>query len=213
MTEPDGWFNSYEQSKFEAEQWICDRVTGVPWVIVRLSTVVGNSYTGHISQFNYFHQLLRLIPHNPFPFLPGDPGALVDLVSEDWVTDALFSIIDGDGDPGRSVFHLCAGPSQSLPAQEVLDIAFQLHRQRGTLSRVSVPSFVSLEKFQRFAATFSGRRKYAYSQMAEWLMLYMPHLDVRQSFLNTATNSLLEKRGISPRRTRDFLPRIIESCF
>lgn len=185
----------------------------VPWVIVRLSTVVGNSRTGHISQFNYFHQLLRLIPHNPFPFIPGDPGAPVDLVSDDWVTDALISIINSDSNPDRRVFHLCAGPAQSLPAQDVVDIAFELHRQRDPSSRVAVPSFVSLEEFQRFAATFSGRRGIACSQMAERLMLYMPHLEVRQSFLNTVSNSLLEQRGITPRHTRDFLPRIIESCF
>jgi nucleoside-diphosphate-sugar epimerase len=213
MTEPDGWFNPYEQSKFEAEQVICDHAIAVPWMIVRLSTIVGNSITGHISQFNYFHQLLRLIPHNPFPLIPGDPRAPVDLVSDDWVTDALFSIVSSDVSSRGSVFHLCAGPSQSLPAQDVLELAFQSHRRREPSSRVPIPSFVTLEEFQAFATTLSRKRGPAFSQMAELVLLYMSHLGVRQAFLNTATKLFLEQRGITPPRTRDFLPRIIESCF
>lgn len=213
MNEPDGWFNSYEQSKFEAEQLICDEASDIPWVIARLSTIVGNSSTGHISQFNYFHQLLRLIPHNPFPFIPGDPGAPVDLVSDDWVTDSLFSIVSSGVISGRNVFHLCAGPSQSLPAQDVLDLAFRSHRQREPSSRVPIPRFVALEEFQTFAATLSRRRGAAFSQMAELVLLYLPHLGVRQAFLNTATKRFLEQRGITPPSTRDFLPRIMESAF
>ena len=213
MTKPDGWFNPYEQSKFEAEQLICDHAIGISWVIVRLSMIVGNSCTGHISQLNYFHQLLRLVPHNPFPFIPGDPGALVDLVADDWVTDALFSIVNGDVNSGGSVFHLCAGPAQSLPAHEVVDLVFQSHRRRKPSSRVPIPSFVSLEEFQRFATTLGQRRGAPCSHMAELVMLNMPHLELRQSFLNTITNPFLEQRGITPLRTRDFLPRIIEACF
>src|SRR5947209_5292167 len=57
MTEPHGWFNSYEQSKFEAEQIVLDQASDIPVVIARISTIVGNSSTGRISQFNYFHQL------------------------------------------------------------------------------------------------------------------------------------------------------------
>ena len=213
MKEPDGWFNSYEQSKFEAEQLICDQATGIPWVIARLSTIVGNSCTGHISQFNYFHQLLRLVPRNPFPFIPGDPGAPVDLVSDDWVTDALFSIVTGGVISGNRVLHLCAGPSQSLLAQEVVDLALQSHRRREPSSRVSAPCFVTLEEFRTFTTVLNRRRGAALFHMAELLLLYMPHLDVRQPFLDTDTNPFLEQRGITRRSTRDFLPRIIESCF
>lgn len=213
MTEPDGWFNPYEQSKFEAEQLIYDHAIGIPWVIVRLSVIVGNSCTGHVSQFNYFHQLLRFVPHNPFPFIPGDPGAPVDVVADDWVTDALSSIVNGDVIPSGSVFHLCAGPSQSLPAQEVVDLVFQSHRRRERSSRVPIPFFVTLEEFQMFVMALRRRGGAASSQMAELALLCMPHLELCQSFLNTVTNPFLEQHGITPRRTRDFLPRIIESCF
>src|SRR6185312_6107980 len=107
-------------------------------------------------------------------------------------------------------FHLCAGPSQSLPAQEVVDLVFQSHRRRERSSRVPIPFFVTLEEFQTFVMALRRRGGAASSQMAELALLCMPHLELCQSFLNTVTNPFLEQHGITPRRTRDFLPRIIE---
>ena len=115
LREPAGWFSPYEQSKFEAEQLIFEKANDLPWTIVRLSTLVGNSRTGHISQFNYFHQLIRLVPRNPFPVIPGTPCAPVDVVPDDWVTEALLRMVQKAPAPA-SVLHLCAGPSQGSVA-------------------------------------------------------------------------------------------------
>lgn len=210
-TAPVGWFSAYEQSKFEAERFICEHANDIPWVIARLSTVVGNSRTGHVSRPNYFHQLLRFVPCNPFPFIPGDPHALVDLVADDWVTDGLLAILRADAIPG-SVFHLCAGPSESLRAREILEIAFRLHRHRRPLSCVTIPSFVSLNQFQTLASELRGSGKTTLARMAGLLLLCLPHLEVDQSFMNAETNRFLERSGVTQPRTRDFLPRIIESC-
>ncbi|MCU1257869.1 MAG: Male sterility domain protein [Bryobacterales bacterium] len=212
MSDPDGWFSPYEQSKFEAEQFIYAHADCLPWVIARLSTVVGNSRTGHISRFNYFHQLLRLVPRNPLPFIPGDPDALVDVVADDWVTHGLLEVLRRKTIP-RTVFHLCAGPHQSLPAQEVVELAFRLHRRRQPASSVTIPSFVSLDQFQAFAAELRRTGKTTLSRMAELLLVYLPHLELNQPFLNTETNRFLDQCGVTPPRTRDFLPGIIESCF
>ena len=207
-----GWFSPYEQSKFEAEQLVLAQGNDVPWVIARLSTLVGNSRTGHISQFNYFHQLLRLIPNNPFPFIPGTPGAPVDVVADDWVGDALLGILQNAPSPG-SVLHLCAGPSESLPANEVLEIAFRVHRGNRPNSRSIVPSFVSLSEFESFLADVRRKGSEKLCRMAELLLLCLPRLELHQHFLNDDTNAWLARRGITPVRTREFLPLVMASCF
>lgn len=211
LRDPVGWFSSYEQSKFEAEQLIHEQAGNLPWVIVRLSTLAGNSRTGRISKFNYFHQLLRLIPDNPFPVIPGTPDAPVDLVADDWVTEALLSILR-TAPPVGSFLHLCAGPPQSLPAHEILDLAFSLCR-RDPPARCTLPSFVSVSEFERFAADLQRKGSAARCRMAELLLLCLPHLEVHQHFMNAGAGALLERSGVLPLRTRDFLPRVILSCF
>ena len=201
MTEPAGRVSPYEQSKFEAEQFLCDHAADIPWAIVRLSTVIGNSQTGHVSRPNYFHQLLRFVPRNPLPYIPGDPDVLVDLVADDWVTAGLLEILRTDPSAG-AVFHLCAGPEQSMPAREIVDMLF---RPRG----LAVPSFITTEQFQAFATELQQAGDTNAARLADLLLLCLPHLGVAQSFLNCKTNRLLEQRGLRTPVLRDFLPRIV----
>jgi nucleoside-diphosphate-sugar epimerase len=211
FTHPDGWFSPYEQSKFEAEKLIHENGRDIPWIIARLSTIVGNSLTGTISQFNYFHQLLRLIPGNRFPIIPGVPEAPVDVIADDWLTEAFEAILRRNPEPGR-IFHLCAGPSQALPAQEILEMAFRVHHERQSGGRSHVPRFVSLGEFQEFARVLQRQEGTGLSRMAELLLLYLPHLHVRQSFLNQKTDRFLATMSVVRPPTREYLSRIIQSC-
>ncbi|MEP6716256.1 MAG: SDR family oxidoreductase [Terriglobia bacterium] len=211
VVDPAGWYSSYEQSKFEAEQLLCEQGKGLPWVIARLSTLVGDSRTGLISQYNYFHQLLRLVPRNLFPVIPGDPDAPVDVVADNWVAEALLGVLQGESPPG-TVLHLCAGPSQSMPVREVVELAFDLHRRREPGSRAKAPSFVSLSEFQAYASGLRTRGEETRWRMAALLTLCLGRLEVHQPFLNCGTTASLAGWGITPLRTRDFLPRIMQSC-
>lgn len=211
MVDPGGWFSPYEQSKFEAEQLICEQGSGLPWVITRLSTLVGDSRTGRVLQFNYFHQLLRLIPRNRFLVIPGVPDATVDVIADDWVAEALLRVLQGES-PAGSVLHLCAGPSQSLPAREVVELAFELHRRREPNSPATLPSFVSLSEFVAYAAGLRARGEETLWRISEMMVLYLAHLEVHQPFLNGCTTASLARWGVTPLRTRDFLPRIMQSC-
>jgi nucleoside-diphosphate-sugar epimerase len=211
LPDPPGWFTAYEQSKFEAEQLVLEQ-SDVPCVIARLSTLVGNSRTGHITQFNYFHQLLRLIPRNPFPVIPGTPSAPVDVVADDWVGEALLGILE-KAPPAGSVLHLCAGPSESLRAHEVLELAFRVHRGDRPNSLAIIPSFVGLSEFEAFTAEVRRKGSEKLCRMAELLLLCLPHLEVHQRFLNGDTTALLAQSGITPARTREFLPLVMASCF
>jgi len=108
------------------------------------------------------------------------------------------------------VLHLCAGPSQSVPAQELLEMAFSLHRRGRPASRAVVPSFVSPAEFQAFLADLQKKGAERLCRIAELVLLCMPHLDLQQDFLNSNTTALLARSGVIPIPTRVFLPRIMQ---
>src|ERR1051325_9150527 len=62
-----GFTNTYQQSKYEAEQLVFEAMPELPVAIYRLSTIVGDSKTGLVRQYNYFHQILRLFARNVLP--------------------------------------------------------------------------------------------------------------------------------------------------
>ena len=47
-----GFFSSYQESKYEAEQLVMEAAGDVPVSIYRLSTVIGDSRTGAVEQYN-----------------------------------------------------------------------------------------------------------------------------------------------------------------
>ncbi|HEY1212066.1 MAG TPA: SDR family oxidoreductase [Bryobacteraceae bacterium] len=212
LANPEGWFSAYEQSKFEAEKLIFETGGDLPWIIARPSTIVGNSLTGKVSQSNYFHQLLRLVPSSPLPVIPGSPEVLVDIVADNWITDGLLAILNGKPTT-HSIFHLCTGPPQSFPAGEIVEMAFCLYGRQRSSPAAKVPRFVTLEEFQTFADVLRRNGQTARSRIADPLLLYLPHLSVQQPFLNGNTNGFLQRVGERlPPSPREFLPRIIRSC-
>src|SRR5262249_22040698 len=51
-----GFCNAYQQSKYEAEELVTQAMGELPVSIFRLSTIIGDSATGEVHQYNYFHQ-------------------------------------------------------------------------------------------------------------------------------------------------------------
>src|SRR5215475_12589224 len=85
----NGFCNAYQQSKYEAEELVWQVMGEVPAAIFRLSSLLGDSLTGTVKQFNYVHRLMRLLPQNALTVAPGHPDTPIDLVASDWATTAL----------------------------------------------------------------------------------------------------------------------------
>ncbi len=85
----NGFVNTYQQSKYEAEQLVLEAMSEIPTVIYRLSTIIGEAKTGRVRQYNYFHQLLRLFARNVLPVVPGNLSWQIDLIPTEWSIAAL----------------------------------------------------------------------------------------------------------------------------
>ena len=84
--------NSYEQSKFEAEQLVRSH-DGLPCTILRPSIVVGDRNNGWTAAFNVLYWPLRAFARGLFTAVPAIPSAPVDVVSIDYVADAAYALM------------------------------------------------------------------------------------------------------------------------
>ena len=99
-----GFRNTYERTKLEAEQVVHD--SGLPAAIVRPSVIVGDSQTGWAPCFNVIYWPLQAFARGLFDPIPGEADAPIDIVPVDVVADALLELVRGPVRCGP--FHLVA---------------------------------------------------------------------------------------------------------
>ena len=115
-----GFANDYEWSKWEAEQLVATTAGDLPWRILRVATVVADDETGRVTQHNAFHETLKLWFHGLLPLVPGDGATPLYLVTGDFVSSAIVTLM---ADPAAAgVYHLAHGASSSLTLKEALDV-------------------------------------------------------------------------------------------
>ena len=127
--------NSYEQSKFEAERLVRD-AAGLPTMILRPSIVVGDRNSGWTSAFNVLYWPLRAFARGLYPAVPAVRSSPVDVVSIDYVADAIYELCQSSEAVGQT-YHLTAGP-QASSVGELVDLAsryFKRPASRGALGQ------------------------------------------------------------------------------
>lgn len=194
-----GFINTYEQAKYEAEGEAFAAMPDIPAAVFRLSSVAG-------TQTNYFHQALRLIPRNPFPLMPGVAGCRIDLISEVWAAATLSHLFERHFRAG-AVYHVCAGPTGSIPVGTLVEMAFAV------MGVERPPAMVPLKEFERFTAHLLGNgAREPIKAMLRSVSSFLPHLAIDQTFQNANTMAVLKDDDISPADSsevvRDVLARL-----
>ena len=186
--------NSYEQSKFEAEQLV--RSHGdLPSTILRPSIVVGDRRSGWTSAFNVLYWPLRAFARGLFTAVPAIPSAPVDVVSVDYVADAIHALAEAEGGVGET-YHLTAGPDASTIA-EIAQLASRYFRR-------PPPQVVPPAEFS--TAGCSVAEASALNAGRE----YFPYFATSTVFDQTATSARLEPLGISVSPLHDYMERLLD---
>jgi thioester reductase-like protein len=188
--------NSYEQSKFEAEQLVRVR-SEVPFTILRPSIVVGDRRSGWTSAFNVLYWPLRAFARGLFTTVPAVPTAPVDVVSVDYVADAIHELCESPGGIGET-YHLTAGASAST-INEIAQAASRYFKR-------PVPSVLSPREY----AALSGTRGEAERSAIEASSVYFPYFSIGTVFDDTATRARLEPVGIRVSPLGDYLERLLD---
>jgi len=113
-----GFANEYEWSKWEAEQLVASAAGDLPWRILRVATIVADDESGRVTQHNAFHETLKLWFHGLLPLVPGDAATPLYLVTGDFVSSAIVTLMDDQAAAG--VYHLAH--TRTCTLGEILEV-------------------------------------------------------------------------------------------
>ncbi|HEX3769522.1 MAG TPA: SDR family oxidoreductase [Polyangiaceae bacterium] len=203
------FFNSYEQTKMEAETLVRAFGQRHPTAVYRPSIVVGDSRTGETTTFQGFYQALqfyrRIFSGKVIQLpLPADPNTPIDIVPVDYVVDALFGLIANDKSVG-GCFHLASGPGATCTADELLHILAEF-------SGVPQPVYISKTMYERVVRPIVGRALFFDKRVnvAKRAEVYMPYAWSNLVFDKTRTDALLAGTGIAVPHARTYFRKLLE---
>jgi len=210
----NGFCNTYQQTKYEAEQLVVRAMGELPAAVFRLSAIIGDSRTGRVRQFNYVHQLWRVFPRNVLPVAPAEPSAHIDLIASDWAVSSLAYLFEKHFAPGR-IYNLCAGPEASLTVRQLIDLTmeqFESHPLARRWLPIRTPRLVSLSEFEDFVEQSRRGSNSLLNELLRVLSYFLPHLGLFQAFENRRTREALEAGGIRLPPIRTYYGKVIQYC-
>jgi thioester reductase-like protein len=184
--------NSYEQSKFEGEQLVHSQGE-LPATILRPSIVVGDRRSGWTSAFNVLYWPLRAFARGLLRSVPAVPSSPVDVVSVDYVADAIYELCESPGGVGET-YHLTAG-AQASTIQEIADAASRYFDK--PLPTVTAPDAAAAPGESREAGEDPGSA-------------YFPYFSVKTVFDDAHTRARLEPAGVRVSPLNDYLERLLD---
>jgi long-chain acyl-CoA synthetase len=191
-----GWVNSYEQSKYEAERNV--RASGLPWTIVRPSTIVCRGASGDIPQINAVHRALRVYHRGLAAMMPGDRDYLFDVITSSYVADAIARLTFNQRALHQTI-HLCSG-RRALTLGELVDTAYEVWaenpewRKRG-VERAIITDSATYALFERAVMeTGDVRLRAVLSSLAH----FIPHLALPKVFDTSVAEALLDAPPPAP---------------
>jgi long-chain acyl-CoA synthetase len=112
----EGFRNTYEQTKWEAEREVAE--ADFPAVVVRPSIIVGESDSGWTSSFNVIYWPLQAFARGLFEEVPAHPEGVIDMVPVDHVA-AVIDRATFDRD-ANGTYHAVSG-ERALSVAELID--------------------------------------------------------------------------------------------
>jgi thioester reductase-like protein len=181
--------NTYERSKLEAEQLVRSS-DGLPWTILRPSIVVGDRHSGWTSAFNVLYWPLRAFARGLFTAVPAIASAPVDVVSVDYVADAVYELCSRQASTPGGTFHLTAGADASTIG-EIAAAASRYFKR-------PLPKVVPPAEFAADDAMVAGSAA------------YFPYFSVASVFDDARARARLVPAGLSVTPVREYLDRLLD---
>ena len=192
--------NTYERSKMEAEKVVREQCSRLPIAIYRPSIVIGEASTGRISRHSAFFRVLEMVRRGGLKALPGDPGALLDLVPLDYCIRAVEIISRDPGSLGRC-YHLTAGIDNLTSLGQIRDLT---GRYFGAEPFAILPG----EQFDALMARYQDGLSEEEGAMISEIGLYRPYLAGLPRFDTAHTAAALKEHGVDPLPCDEYFPRI-----
>jgi nucleoside-diphosphate-sugar epimerase len=209
LVEGVAFHNSYERTKWEAEDLVRRRQCNLPITIYRPSIVVGDSRSGYTANFRVLYKPLKLVARGVIVAAPADPRGVLDIVPVDYVIDALLAL-SGTSDSIGRCYHLAAGPEGQSSIADLLTLAaeyFEVRRPLLLPPQLWAPVLQGLLHVL-YVTRWGDRGRTEIDRMAS----YFPYFRYRASFDTTVAREALAAHGISPPSVRDYFRTIMRFC-
>lgn len=197
-----GFRNSYERTKWEAERLVRAHAERLPVQVFRPSIVVGEQDTGWTAAFNVIYGPLRAYAKgDAVPLVPGRSSAPVDVVPVDYVADAIFALASQPNGVGRT-YSLAAGPRASTVGELAALSADAFDRTRPVL----MPPAVYERTLHPLLLRRSRGAKRRWLQQAP---VFFPYFALRVRYDTTRAHAALAPHGIAPPPLPEYFDRLV----
>jgi long-chain acyl-CoA synthetase len=195
--------NAYERSKFEAETMLEGWRAQLPLTVVRPSIVVGERDTGWTSSFNVLYWPLRAFSRGAYVAVPGRGGAPVDVVSVDYVADAIFALAQAPEAVGARL-HITGGRHVSTVGELVALASAFFERP--------APRLIEPSLYRRVLHPLLLRssRDPRYRRALERSSVFFPYFAARVRYDDRRARAILHGSGIEPSPLTDYFHRLVE---
>jgi hypothetical protein len=154
-----GFANHYEWSKWAAEETVLS-APGLPVSVLRLPTVIADGDDGQVTQYNAFHNTLKLFFYGLLSLLPGQPSTPLSLATAAFTTAAITRLLDQAAPDG--IYHVCPDPADTPVLDQLITTAFAVFERDGAFRRrqLATPVYCDQESFNDLVAAasqFHGR--------------------------------------------------------
>jgi thioester reductase-like protein len=194
--------NTYELSKYEAERVVRGYGCALPLSVMRPSIIVGDRATGFTTSFNVLYWPLRAFAKTGFVALPARRDAPVDVVSVDYVADAVFALAARA--PSRlETYHLTAGEATSTVG-EIVDLSV---RRFGRRAPYLVPPRLYRRVLHPVLLGCVGSERRRQLRRTE---SYFPYFAIGATYDERGARAALAPLGIRPSPLRDYFDRLVD---
>jgi len=198
-----GFRNTYERTKWEAERLVREHGERLPVQLFRPSIVVGEQETGWTAAFNVIYAPLRAFAHGAsMPLIPGRRSAPVDVVPVDYVADAIFALAGRADGVGRT-YSLAAGAHASSVG-ELLRLSAQAFERRRPLTLP--PALYERTLHPLLLRRSRGARR----RWLEQAPVFFPYFALRVRHDTSRTKEALAAAGLGPPPLATYFERLVD---
>lgn len=192
--------NAYEQTKFEAELLVRERAERLAVTIVRPSIIVGDRNSGWTSSFNVLYGPLRALARGAYPVIPARRRAPVDVVSVDYVADAIVALAGAPESAGQT-FHLTAS-EDAVTIAELLSLS---------VSRLGCrrPPLITPRLYRHVLAPLISRLRPRRRRFLRATETYLPYFAVGARFDSSRARAALGP-AIAPAPLPDYFDVLVD---
>lgn len=193
LTMRQGFFNAYEQSKYEAELLVKSyQSKGLKINIFRPSAIIGDSKQGKINNFNLFYEPVRFFNKEVFAFFPLGLDCSLNLINVDVAAKAIYLLGETEG---QSTYHIISPVDTKMSSIANFSCDF---------FGFPMPKFIPYEKFDFNIMSFAQKAL---------ATPFIPYCNYKTRFLSEKAQGALKQRGFSfPLIDKNNLGIIFQYC-